>query len=548
LSIPNKDVDPDGYDTYIHKYNPSEKNWYVMSANGLIKTDDTFIVDGRTYYKKGEGGTDKYSYITNNTIVSSDYVLVNTSNYDNSTNPSNKEWYEIYPGNRYVGMDWSSTIIGEEEYWQNITGDVYVPTEDETIKSGKNYYVLNSSNGSSEFSSQGTIYFDNNRIRNIKLDINGGSFTNNNISYNSYFDKTGILINCGSGTVSGNTIIYKQTVENDTDIFNAYLIRAKNITNNTISTNCKVKYIFYPGGDAYITGNILSIPNDYNKIVRTNDVDNFIQPLYRNIGDNKQRPIFPIGEPYYFGCKYFNITAQQTITWNGYAWLNDENQLFDYKLKQTIDGFIAGHYIDVKKDIGTTIDIETIEDSSRLSYKIVEVHAGEIVVLTGSGGNDGALYALIDENNNLLELGPSVDSTYVYENCPPTVYVPITVDCRIIINFRNETNTPAYNNMKHIPYKAEIYSLISWPVTYNLKDLYVETNEFAEADVQFATILNANTNYNLPSTITVKMNDIPLTLSTEYTYNQNTGKVTVNGFGGEGGVTGKIEIIATGVG
>ena len=88
---------------------------------------------------------------------------------------------------------------------------------------------------------------------------------------------------------------------------------------------------------------------------------------------------------------------------------------------------------------------------------------------------------------------------------------------------------------------------ITYGRRYMLTNISASNGQQPDANSPFTTVLTADEGYSLPSTITVKMNNVTLTVETDYTYDQTTGEVVILGTGGTGGVTGDIIIRADGI-
>lgn len=88
---------------------------------------------------------------------------------------------------------------------------------------------------------------------------------------------------------------------------------------------------------------------------------------------------------------------------------------------------------------------------------------------------------------------------------------------------------------------------VTWPIVYTLTGLTASNYQQPIAGQSFNTTLTPNEGYELPVTIEVKMDNVTLTVSTEYTYDSSTGQIAILGTGGSGGVTGALSITAAGV-
>lgn len=455
VSIPEKDTEE------YNNTNPFEEGWYEENVKGFKLTTDTSIVDDKDYYVMLQGN-DSRSRITNNNISSSTYILVDVSGNNASKSPSREGWYEKYTG-KYPVMDYNKVIEDNVDYWQRVTEDIYIPTQDTTVINGKNYYSFSSTGGESTFESAGPLYITNNRLWNITFKISDGLFCNNEVAYNSHFTLTGILLNLGQTDFVNNKVDYKGTNSGDVNI---YMIRSgKSIVGNDMIATSRIQYVFYATDGCFISGNKVTLPEGHpiNHIVPEGSPTGTFKgnitviPTTRTYGTFVEAPVFPVCERYYVGCRFFAIDIQKQLTWNGYVWVDNDNEPIGYKSKNVVSNFTTGKRINTRSyAIGDVITINQKDDAD-YDCNILEVHAGDLVVLTGSGGYNPTSYALIDNNNILLEKSANVPTDYVY-NYPPTLTVPITVDCRIIFNFRNANNTPMYNNNMEIPYKAVIYS------------------------------------------------------------------------------------------
>lgn len=90
-------------------------------------------------------------------------------------------------------------------------------------------------------------------------------------------------------------------------------------------------------------------------------------------------------------------------------------------------------------------------------------------------------------------------------------------------------------------------TILTWPVTYTLTGITTSNTASPIVDTPYTTTLSAKEGFSLPPSITVKMGNSTLSAGTDYTYDQSTGEVVILGIGGTGGVTGDLEIIASGV-
>jgi hypothetical protein len=88
---------------------------------------------------------------------------------------------------------------------------------------------------------------------------------------------------------------------------------------------------------------------------------------------------------------------------------------------------------------------------------------------------------------------------------------------------------------------------VTVPVTFNLKNLTSSTYVQPNIGTMYDVTLSAAEGYALPDAITITMGGTPLVLGTDYRYNKNSGRFVIDGFGGEGGVTSALEIIASGI-
>lgn len=85
---------------------------------------------------------------------------------------------------------------------------------------------------------------------------------------------------------------------------------------------------------------------------------------------------------------------------------------------------------------------------------------------------------------------------------------------------------------------------ISYPIAVYINDMDLSNKKQPNVGASYSNKLIAKKGYQLPVSIIIRMNNIALILGTEYTYNSSTGEFKILGFGGSGGVTGEITIIA----
>lgn len=165
------------------------------------------------------------------------------------------------------------------------------------------------------------LIIENNRLRNVALNIGGGKVAKNIIQWNSNFTMTGILLNLGAAEFLHNTVEYNGTNANNANI---YIIRTSNsIIGNNISAASRIQYVFYATQGCFIQANDFTLPNGHasGHIVPAG-TSLQIEPLCRNVGTTAQRPALPEGDYYYKGCKYFDIDLEKEIFWNGTAWVD----------------------------------------------------------------------------------------------------------------------------------------------------------------------------------------------------------------------------------
>ena len=85
---------------------------------------------------------------------------------------------------------------------------------------------------------------------------------------------------------------------------------------------------------------------------------------------------------------------------------------------------------------------------------------------------------------------------------------------------------------------------ITYPIAVYINDMDLSYKNQPDIGTSYTNKLIAKKGYKLPASITIRMNNIALKIGTEYLYNSLTGEFKILGFGGSGGVTGDITIIA----
>lgn len=85
---------------------------------------------------------------------------------------------------------------------------------------------------------------------------------------------------------------------------------------------------------------------------------------------------------------------------------------------------------------------------------------------------------------------------------------------------------------------------ITYPIAVYINDMDLSYKKQPDVCTSYTNKLIAKKGFKLPANITIRMNNIALKIGTEYTYNSSTGEFKIFGFGGSGGVTGDITIIA----
>lgn len=310
------------------------------------------------------------------------------------------------------------------------------------------------------------LLIEGNRFTNVKMSMDGGVVANNLFEYDSNFTLTGQLLNLGHADFVNNTIEYNGTHSEDSNI---YMVRtSKSVIGNNFSSSSIIKYALYVTDGCFVSGNKISLPADspVNSII--SNAKCTIIPSVSTRGTYEERPNLPVGERYYIGCKYFDTTIQKSLIWNGYVWLNENNEPVDYANKTVIDGYTLGKKIYTNVSSGTVINTVTVD--AEYDCNMINVHAGELYVISGVGGFNYTTYALLTSSKELVYHSPAFNRSSGIPKYPFIFYVLIEEDGKLVLNFNNAsalnevTDDPNYGqlapyyNQLQIPYGCIKYS------------------------------------------------------------------------------------------
>lgn len=83
--------------------------------------------------------------------------------------------------------------------------------------------------------------------------------------------------------------------------------------------------------------------------------------------------------------------------------ISDLKSAIDNSTDTEIVYFIDKNYINTNVEVGATVNLSSLTSSQTMSYAVVPCQKGDIFTITGQGGSNGRIYAILDSDDKLLE-------------------------------------------------------------------------------------------------------------------------------------------------